>query len=206
MSEVKAHDAQVAAPGRRPGQWGAARGLSDTEHALWLGDLNYRLSLPDSEARALLRKGDLKQLAKSDELTTMRNTGEVLPIEAASGLACSTACRLKIGEMPAMLRQLGLTPVRQPQADSRPVSSMALHGRVNQVVSSLSASEPHMYRIMTKGIHVQDGLLRTGGKGHCPSRPPSNLCAARRGTTATAAMTAPPAQRQPTPQSSTATG
>ncbi len=68
---------QVAAPGRRPGQWGAARGIVDTEHALWLGDLNYRLSLPDGEARALLRKGNLSQLAESDELTAMRRTGEL---------------------------------------------------------------------------------------------------------------------------------
>jgi hypothetical protein len=33
---------QVAAPGRRPGQWGAARSITDAEHCLWLGDLNYR--------------------------------------------------------------------------------------------------------------------------------------------------------------------
>ena len=33
---------QVAAPGRRPGQWGTARSITEVEHCLWLGDLNYR--------------------------------------------------------------------------------------------------------------------------------------------------------------------
>lgn len=68
--------AKVAAPGRRPGRWGAARGIADTEHCLWLGDLNYRLALPDAEARAALRKGDLGALAEADELSTMRRSGE----------------------------------------------------------------------------------------------------------------------------------
>lgn len=66
---------KVAAPGRRPGRWGAARGIADTEHCLWLGDLNYRLALPDAEARAALRKGDLAALAEADELSTMRRSG-----------------------------------------------------------------------------------------------------------------------------------
>lgn len=67
---------QVVAAGQRAGQWGSARGILDAEHALWLGDLNYRLSgIADEKARTLLRAGDLEQLAKYDELAAMRRTG-----------------------------------------------------------------------------------------------------------------------------------
>ena len=38
---------QVA--GRGGGQWGSARSFLDHEHAIWMGDLNYRIPLPDAE-------------------------------------------------------------------------------------------------------------------------------------------------------------
>lgn len=45
---------QVASAGGRAGQWGSARGLLEHEHVVWMGDLNYRLSLPDPEVRKAL--------------------------------------------------------------------------------------------------------------------------------------------------------
>ena len=38
-----------AVAGRGPGQWGEQRRLLDCDHIVWLGDLNYRLDLPDDQ-------------------------------------------------------------------------------------------------------------------------------------------------------------
>ena len=40
---------QVSKDGRGPGQWGSQRGFLDNEHAIWMGDLNYRLTIPDEQ-------------------------------------------------------------------------------------------------------------------------------------------------------------
>ena len=34
------------------GHWGTRRGLLDSEYAIWMGDLNYRLSMPDEKVTA----------------------------------------------------------------------------------------------------------------------------------------------------------
>ena len=34
------------------GHWGTHRGLLDSEYAIWMGDLNYRLSMPDEKVTA----------------------------------------------------------------------------------------------------------------------------------------------------------
>ncbi len=47
------------------------------EFVLWMGDLNYRISLPADEARALAAAGDLETLAASDELIAERAAGRV---------------------------------------------------------------------------------------------------------------------------------
>ncbi len=40
-----------------------------------MGDLNYRLGMPDEDARAALKRGDLPALREADELTSMRSSG-----------------------------------------------------------------------------------------------------------------------------------
>lgn len=44
-SEVK-----IAGLCKAPGQWGKWRGLLDTPHVVWMGDLNYRLNMQDAQA------------------------------------------------------------------------------------------------------------------------------------------------------------
>ena len=40
---------QASGDGRSTGQWGGQRGLLDNEHAIWMGDLNYRLTISDDK-------------------------------------------------------------------------------------------------------------------------------------------------------------
>ena len=42
---------QATGDGRGPGQWGSQKGFLDNEHAIWMGDLNYRLTIPDDKVR-----------------------------------------------------------------------------------------------------------------------------------------------------------
>ena len=45
------HHVQVLQNGARMGQWGANRGLLAVENLIWMGDLNYRLTMADTEVR-----------------------------------------------------------------------------------------------------------------------------------------------------------
>ncbi|KAJ3017593.1 hypothetical protein HKX48_003458 [Thoreauomyces humboldtii] len=42
--------------------------IFDTDHLFFLGDLNYRISLPDTDVKAIVTKGDVTQLLKFDQL------------------------------------------------------------------------------------------------------------------------------------------
>ena len=42
-------DVKIAGLGRSPGQWGRWKGLLESNHVVWMGDLNYRLSMPDAQ-------------------------------------------------------------------------------------------------------------------------------------------------------------
>ena len=66
----------------------------DHDLVVLMGDLNYRLSMPDEDARAALRKGDLQALRDADELTNMRNSGVLSAITASSHVSVPTRQRL----------------------------------------------------------------------------------------------------------------
>ncbi|KAL3153090.1 Heat shock 70 kDa protein A [Trebouxia sp. C0009 RCD-2024] len=66
---------QASADGRGPGQWGSQRGFLDNEHAIWMGDLNYRVTIPDEQARNLIRDAKLDKLLEADELVNMLREG-----------------------------------------------------------------------------------------------------------------------------------
>ncbi|KAK9821522.1 hypothetical protein WJX74_007052 [Apatococcus lobatus] len=61
--------------GRGGGQWGEARSLLDHEHAIWMGDLNYRIPLPDAEVRKAIKAKKSEQLLAAEELNRMRQQG-----------------------------------------------------------------------------------------------------------------------------------
>ncbi|RKO93184.1 Endonuclease/exonuclease/phosphatase, partial [Blyttiomyces helicus] len=54
-----------------------ATSIYDVDHLFWMGDLNYRVPLPDTEAKALLAVGDLAQMLKFDQLSIEQNAGRV---------------------------------------------------------------------------------------------------------------------------------
>ncbi|CAM6116533.1 unnamed protein product [Calypogeia fissa] len=47
------------------------------DYMIWLGDLNYRLALPDHEARCLVAKADWESLLEKDQLKIEQNAGHV---------------------------------------------------------------------------------------------------------------------------------
>ena len=86
------------------GQWGGARAFLDHEFVVLMGDLNYRLGMPDEDARAALRRGDLQALRAADELTNMRHSG------ARSGLhklapCCSSFVSRSAVQAPVLLQE-----------------------------------------------------------------------------------------------------
>ncbi|DBA87288.1 hypothetical protein WJX77_005794 [Trebouxia sp. C0004] len=66
---------QASGDGRGPGQWGSQRGLLENEHAIWMGDLNYRLTISDDKARSLIKESRLDKLLEADELICMVRDG-----------------------------------------------------------------------------------------------------------------------------------
>ncbi|KAI8476894.1 MAG: hypothetical protein J3K34DRAFT_516160 [Monoraphidium minutum] len=74
-------DAQTAALGLTgvgpSGHWGDLSAITDHGNVVWLGDLNYRLPLPDEEARRLIAAGDLERLLRADQLAREMEAGRV---------------------------------------------------------------------------------------------------------------------------------
>ena len=50
-------------------------GVADAHAAVWLGDLNYRLNLPDDRVRAAIASGNCASLLGSDQLLLERGRG-----------------------------------------------------------------------------------------------------------------------------------
>ena len=51
--------------------------LFDTDHLVWLGDLNYRLNLSNAETKKLIADNDFPSLLANDQLLTQRNAKTV---------------------------------------------------------------------------------------------------------------------------------
>lgn len=51
--------------------------IGEHDQRIWLGDLNYRICLPDDEVRALVRKRDWETLVQSDQLKLEQNAKQV---------------------------------------------------------------------------------------------------------------------------------
>ncbi|XP_004489919.1 type IV inositol polyphosphate 5-phosphatase 3-like isoform X2 [Cicer arietinum] len=51
-----------------PSYIGLPKGILDHERIIWLGDLNYRINLPDVETKALISKKQWSKLAEKDQL------------------------------------------------------------------------------------------------------------------------------------------
>ena len=50
------------------GHWGANRGLLNVENLIWMGDLNYRLTMPDSEVPTPYCNHALQPIAGASQL------------------------------------------------------------------------------------------------------------------------------------------
>lgn len=63
-----------------PGHYGDANLIHDHGNAIWLGDLNYRLAMPDEDARRALRAGKLEPLLAADQLSREMAAGKVFQV------------------------------------------------------------------------------------------------------------------------------
>jgi hypothetical protein len=62
------------------GHWGGKRSIEDHEESIWLGDLNYRIRMPDDDVRRLIRGGQIKQLLEHDQLNRERAAKRVFKV------------------------------------------------------------------------------------------------------------------------------
>ncbi|KIZ02075.1 hypothetical protein MNEG_5880 [Monoraphidium neglectum] len=81
-------DAQAAALGVTgvgpPGHWGDMSVVTDHSNVIWLGDLNYRVAMPDEEARRLISAGQYERLLAADQLSREMGAGRVFQVGAAA--------------------------------------------------------------------------------------------------------------------------
>ncbi|MEW5306934.1 MAG: hypothetical protein WDW36_009363 [Sanguina aurantia] len=80
-----------------PGHWGAARALLEQGSVIWVGDLNYRLSCGDDEARGLMRAGAMDALLASDELGQGMRAGRVFQGWKEGPVAFMPTFKYKVG-------------------------------------------------------------------------------------------------------------
>ena len=87
---------QASGDGRGPGQWGSQRGFLDNEHAIWMGDLNYRLTIPDeqvfSHSPSVARTLHVLQLSFSLDTRT-----DIIHVRYAVGKAHAIGASSQIG-------------------------------------------------------------------------------------------------------------
>ena len=64
-------------PGDSPSDPPKSFGIHDSDYLFWIGDLNYRLPLPDQDVRNLMDEKKYKKLLKYDQLNVERKAGRV---------------------------------------------------------------------------------------------------------------------------------
>lgn len=50
-------DGKIAGLASASGQWGQLKGLLESSYVIWMGDLNYRIAMPDAQVKSLVRTG-----------------------------------------------------------------------------------------------------------------------------------------------------
>ena len=87
---------QASGDGRGPGQWGSQRGFLGNEHAVWMGDLNYRLTIPDEQVPSRPPSVACTLYAPHPSFNLDAST-EMLHVLHAGGKAHTTAATSQIG-------------------------------------------------------------------------------------------------------------
>ena len=191
---------QVGTGGWQSGQWGAARALTDHDVVVLVGDLNYRLSMPDEDARAALRKGDLQALRAADELTNMRTSGVLSPppglwfcgLQHLAQIVAAFQYTVHCARVGGLNFDSGLHGLQR----RNPPCIATLH--VDIWILTLQLTNHDCSQQTCSPCSVRQGALsRTGRRGRCPLHPRSSSSAGRPNTWVPKTSRARPLRQRP---------